>query len=155
MGCVSNTTEYGIWLSCETNTNIIGYSDSDWAGRVDDTKSTSGGCFFIGNNLVAWHSKKKTSTSLSTSEAEYIAARSCCTQLLWMKQMLSDYGIEQGPMVVFCSNQDAIDISKNPIQHLRTKHIYFFDITLFVNWSKIIYSPWSTFPPNTNLPIFH
>ena len=92
---------------------LLGYSDVDWARCVDDRKGTTRGCFFIGNNLVAWHSKKQSSTSLSTAEAEYIAADSCCTQLLWMKQMLADYGIDQDTMSVYCDNQSAIDISKN------------------------------------------
>ncbi|CAL8996433.1 unnamed protein product, partial [Prunus brigantina] len=51
----------------------------------DDRKSTSGGVFYVGNNLVALHSKKQNSFSLSTTEAEYVAAGSCCTQLLWMR----------------------------------------------------------------------
>ena len=50
----------------------------DWAGNADDRKSTMGGCFYVGANLVAWMSKKKNFVSLSTTEAEYIAARSCC-----------------------------------------------------------------------------
>ncbi|CAM8975647.1 unnamed protein product [Rhodiola kirilowii] len=58
------------------------YCDADWAGNAEDRKSTSGGCFFLGNNLVSWFSKKKNITSLSTVEAEYIATGSCCTQLL-------------------------------------------------------------------------
>ncbi|XP_022849865.1 uncharacterized protein LOC111371953 [Olea europaea var. sylvestris] len=73
------------------------------AGNVDDRKSTSGGCFYVGSNLVSWMSKKQNLVSLSTAEAEYIAAGSCCTQQLWMKQMLSDYEINQGTMIVFLS----------------------------------------------------
>ena len=62
--------------------DFVGFSDADWAGCVDDRKSTFGGYFFVGNNLVAWHSKRQTLTSLSTAEAEYIATGSCCTRLL-------------------------------------------------------------------------
>ncbi|XP_060969738.1 uncharacterized mitochondrial protein AtMg00240-like [Cannabis sativa] len=51
------TVNYGLWYSCDTNTSLVGYSDSDWAGCLDDRKSTSGGCFYIGNNLVSWYSK--------------------------------------------------------------------------------------------------
>ncbi|XP_019173231.1 PREDICTED: uncharacterized protein LOC109168701 [Ipomoea nil] len=120
---VKGTINYGIWYSSDTNLNLAGYSDADWAGNADDRKSTSGGCFFIGKNLVAWLSKKQNSISLSTAEAEYIAAGSCCTQLLWMRQMLIDYGIEQQSMTLFCDNTSAINISKNPVQHSRTKHI--------------------------------
>ena len=68
-------------------------------------------------------SKKQNSVSLSIAEAEYIAAGSCCSQLLWMKNILTDYGISQDTMVVYCDNSSAIDISKNPVQHFKTKHI--------------------------------
>jgi hypothetical protein len=77
----------------------------------------------VGNNLVAWMSKKQASISLSTAEAEYMAAGSCCTQLLWMKTLLSDYGFSQDTMIINCDNTCAINISKNPVQHSRTKHI--------------------------------
>ncbi|KAM1814242.1 hypothetical protein ACFX1Q_027616 [Malus domestica] len=119
---VSGTVEFRLHYSFETNSEIAGFSDADWAGNADDRKSTSGGCFYVGNNLVAWHSKKQNCVSLSIVEAEYITAGSCCTQLLWMK-MISDYGITQGTFSVFCDNTSAINISKNPVQHSRTKHI--------------------------------
>ncbi|BBH07107.1 Leucine-rich repeat protein kinase family protein [Prunus dulcis] len=120
---VSGTTTFGVYYSFDSNVELAGYSNADWAGSIDDRKSTTGGCFYIGNNLVSWLSKKQNCVSLSTAEAEYIAAGSCCTQLLWMKQMLNDYGIHQGKMVTFCDNMSAINISKNPVQHSRTKHI--------------------------------
>jgi hypothetical protein len=65
---VNDTLSYGIWYSRETNVVVVGYSDGDWAGNADDRKSTSGGCFYVGNNLVAWMSKKQASISLSTAE---------------------------------------------------------------------------------------
>ena len=68
-------------------------------------------------------SKKQNSVSFSTAKAKYIAARSCCTQLLWMKKLLHDYGIPQDTMCVFCNNTSAINISKNPVQHSKSKHI--------------------------------
>ena len=61
--------------------------------------------------------------SLSTVEAKYIAAGSCYTQLLWMKKLLHDYGIPQDTMCVFCDNTSAINFSKNPVQHSKSKHI--------------------------------
>ena len=97
--------------------------DSDWASNADDRKSTTSGCFYVGANLVAWMSKKQNSVSLSTAKAEYIAVGSCCSQLLWMKNVLTDYRISQDTMVVYCDNSSAIDISKNPVQHFKTKHI--------------------------------
>jgi hypothetical protein len=77
----------------------------------------------VGNNLVAWMSKKQASISLSTAKAKYIVAGSCCTQLLWMKTLLGDYGFSQNTMIINCDNTSAINISKNPVQHSRTKHI--------------------------------
>jgi hypothetical protein len=120
---VNATVNYGIYFSRETNLVLAGYSDADWAGNADDRKSTSGGCFYVGTNLVAWMSRKQASISLSTAEAEYIAAGSCCTQLLWMKKLLCDYGFTQDTMVIHCDNTSAINISKNPVQYSRTKHI--------------------------------
>ena len=90
---INGTSDYGLWYSKDSNSCLAGYSDADWAGSVDDGKSTLKGCFYLGNNFVSWMSKKKNSVSLSIAEAEYIAARSCCTQLLWMKKLLHDYGI--------------------------------------------------------------
>lgn len=77
----------------------------------------------MGTNLVAWLRKKQNSISFSTAKAEYIATGSCCTQFLWMKKLLKDCGLNQEKMVVFCYNQSAINISKNPVQHSHTKHI--------------------------------
>ena len=82
----------------------------DWARSVDDRKSTSGGCFYLGNNLISWMSKKQNSVSLSTAEAKYIATRSCCTQLLWMKKLFHVYRIPQEMMSVFSDNISAINL---------------------------------------------
>ncbi|KAK2381531.1 putative mitochondrial protein [Trifolium repens] len=120
---VSGTCNHGMLYSYNANPTLIGYCDADWAGSADDRKSTSGGCFFFGENLISWFSKKQNCVSLSTAEAEYIAAGSGCSQLLWMKQMLTEYNVEQDVMTLFCDNISAINISKNPVQHSRTKHI--------------------------------
>ena len=105
------------------NECLAGYLNVDWVGCIDDRKSTSGGCFYLGNNLVSWMSKKQNSVYLSTTEAEYIVAGSCCAQLLWMKKLLHDYGITQDTMCVFRDNTNAINLSKNPVQHSKSKHI--------------------------------
>ena len=76
---VKTTIEFGVWYSKDTSDVLAGYSDADWAENANDRKSTSGGCFYMGNNLVSWMSKKQNSISLSTVEAEYIAVDSCCT----------------------------------------------------------------------------
>ena len=117
------TINLGLWYPKNSTCNLIGYSDSDFAGSKTDRKSTSGTCQFIGSALVSWHSKKQNSVALSTAEAEYISAGSCCAQILWMKQQLSDYGIILDRIPIKCDNTSAINLSKNPVQHSRTKHI--------------------------------
>jgi hypothetical protein len=112
---VNDTLLHGIWYSKETNLVVAGNSDADWTGNADDRKRTSRGCFYVGNNLVAWMRRKQSSISLSTAEAEYIAAGSYCTQLLWMKKLLCDYGFTQDTMIINCDNTSAINISKNPV----------------------------------------
>ena len=120
---VKTTADFGVWYSNDTNDILVGYSNADWAENADDRKSTLGGCFYVGNNLVSWMSKKKNFISLSTTEVEYIAAGSCCTQLLWMQKLVHDYGIYQEHLTIYCDNTSAINISKNPVQHSQTKHI--------------------------------
>eukprot|EP00253_Pinus_taeda_P015597 PITA_15597 len=107
-----------------TDLTLHAYIDADWAGSADDWKGTSGGAFFMGPRLVSWFSKKQSSIALSTAEAKYVAAASCCTQLLWMMQTLQDLQITcTSPISIFCDNTSAISISKNPIMHSKTKHI--------------------------------
>ena len=115
-----------MWYPKGNNLIIQAFTNADWAGSVDDRKSTSGATFYLGDCLVSWLSKKKTSISLSTAEAEYIAAASCCTQVLWMKQTLQDLQVQfSEPIPIFCDNTSAISISKDPIMHSKTKHIPF------------------------------
>ena len=78
---------------------------------------------FLGSCLISWGSKKQNSVALSTAEAEYVAAASCCARLLWIKQQLSDFGLSIERVPIFCDNTSAIYIAKNPVQHKRTKHI--------------------------------
>ncbi|WVZ75490.1 LOW QUALITY PROTEIN: hypothetical protein U9M48_023536 [Paspalum notatum var. saurae] len=100
-----------------------GFSDADHAGCRIDSKSTSGTCQLLGTSLVSWSSRKQASVSLSTTEAEYIAAASCCSQLLWMKATLSDFGLRFGKIPLLVDSTSAISVAKNPILHSRTKHI--------------------------------
>jgi len=88
-------------------------------------RRTSGGFFFLGNNLISWFNKQQNTVALSTAEAEYINEGSNCTQFLWMKQMLKEYNVEQDVMTLYCDNLSAINISKNPIQHSWTKTLTF------------------------------
>ena len=120
---LKETLEVGIWYSKDGDFKVISYSDSDYAGCKIDRKSTIGTCQMMGNRLVSWFSKKQNSISTSTAEAEYIAAGSCCAQVLWIRQQLRDYGIEEREIPIMCGNTTAIAITENPVLHSRTKHI--------------------------------
>ena len=101
----------------------MAYTDSDYGGCKLDRKSTSGSCQFLGGKLVSWCSKKQNCVSTSTAEAEYVAAASCCSQVLWMKTQLKDYGGAINRIPILCDSKIAIAISENPVQHSKTKHI--------------------------------
>jgi hypothetical protein len=109
----------GLWYPKGAQFELVGFLYSDYAGCKVDRKSTSGGCQLLGRSLVSWSSKKN-SVALSTAEAEYISARSCCAQLLWMKQTLLDYGVKFKEIPLLCDNESAIKIANNLV---RTKHI--------------------------------
>ncbi|XP_050901975.1 secreted RxLR effector protein 161-like [Lathyrus oleraceus] len=82
---LNGTSKYGIWFSKGSDYSLVGYSDFDFAGCNLYRKSTSETCHLFSNSLVSWHSKKKVSISLSIAEVEYVAADSCCAQILWLK----------------------------------------------------------------------
>jgi hypothetical protein len=117
------TPSVGIWYPKGATFDLIGYSDWDYAGCKIDRKSTSGGRHLLGRSLVSWTSKKQNSVALSTAEAEYIVAGACCTQILYMKQTLLDYGIVLEKVPLLCDNGSAVKIANNLVKHSRTKHI--------------------------------
>ncbi|GJV24027.1 retrovirus-related pol polyprotein from transposon TNT 1-94 [Tanacetum coccineum] len=115
---IKGTTHLGLWYPKGTGIETVVYADSDHAGDYVDRKSTSGICTFVGCCLTSWFSKKQTALAISTTKAEYVSARKVCQQALWMKQALIDYDVP-----IMCDNKGAIDLSKNLVQHSRTKHI--------------------------------
>jgi hypothetical protein len=102
----------------------MGYTDADWVGSVTDRKSTSGYFTFVGGNLVTWRSKKQGVVALSSAEAELIGMVKGVCELLWIKKLLSELGIAgEETMKLYADNKTTIDMSHNPVQHDRTKHI--------------------------------
>jgi hypothetical protein len=115
------TIDLGLWYPKSNSFDLISYTDADFAGCKIDRKSTSGTCHFLGHSLVSWFSKKQNFVALSTAEAEYVAAGSCCAQSLYIKQQLKDFKILFDRIPIRCDNTSAISLNKNPIQHSRTK----------------------------------
>ena len=119
----SGIIDLGLLYHKGTHIELICYSDANFTRYKVDRKSTSGTCHFLGHSLISRFSKKHNSVALSTTQAEYIAAGSCCAQVLSMKQPLRDFGIYHDKIPIMCGNTSAINLLKNPIQHSRTKHI--------------------------------
>lgn len=119
------TSNYGLWYSHVSNLKLFGFSDSDWAGSLDDRRSTSGFLFSLGSGAITWTSKKQATVALSSSEAEYVAAAAAATcQAIWIRRILEDLHQPQlGATEIFCDNIAAILISRNPSHHGRVKHI--------------------------------
>ena len=120
---LKGTPNLGLWYPRDSGFDLIGYSDSDFAGCKIDRKSTTGGCQLIGGKLISWTSKKQNSVSISTTEAEYVAAGSCCAQILWMRNQLADYDLQLSKVPIYCDSTSAIAIANNPVLHSKTKHI--------------------------------
>ncbi|KAL0726856.1 hypothetical protein Bca4012_022949 [Brassica carinata] len=102
---------------------IQGFSDSDYAGDLDKKRSTSGYVFTVGDNVVSWKSRLQPVVALSTTEAEYIALTEAVKEAIWLKGLLEDFGVKQGPISIWCDSQSAICLSKNNVFHERTKHV--------------------------------
>ncbi|GJS73152.1 putative ribonuclease H-like domain-containing protein [Tanacetum coccineum] len=113
----------GLWYSKDSPLELVAYTDSDYAGATQDRKSTTGGCQFLGNRLISWQCKKQTVVATSTTKAEYVAAASCCGQVLWIQNQLLDYGYNFMNTVIYIDNNSTICIIENPVQHSKTKHI--------------------------------
>lgn len=108
---LQGTKEFGLWYPKGNQLDLAAFLDADWARCVDTQKSTSGAAFFLAGCLVSWSSKKRSSITLSTTEAKYVAAAACCTQVLWMKQNLQDIQVTYDePIPIFCDNTSAISI---------------------------------------------
>ncbi|GJW61821.1 copia protein [Tanacetum coccineum] len=120
---IKGTTHLGLWYPKGTGIETIVYVDSDHAVDYVDCKSTSGVCTFMGCFLTSRFAKKQTALAISTTEAKYVSGKLACQQVLWMKQALIDYGICLNDVPIMYYNKGAIDLSKNPVQPSRTKHI--------------------------------
>nr|GEU97809.1 retrovirus-related Pol polyprotein from transposon TNT 1-94 [Tanacetum cinerariifolium] len=113
---IKGTIDYGMFYSASEEFKLVGYSDSDWARSKDDGRSTSGLLFFLGNNAFTWSSKTQPIVTLSSCEAEYIAATSCVCHVIWLGSMLKELHIEQEDAnEIYVDNKSAIDLEKNPV----------------------------------------
>ena len=103
---------------------LVGFTDLDWADDPDDQKPTTGCVFSLGSGPVTWACKKQQALALSLAEAQYQATVNASQEALWLRQILSEFGFKQKqPTPLWCDNQSAIKLSKDPVLHQCSKHI--------------------------------
>jgi hypothetical protein len=121
---IKGTLFHGLFYSALSSLTLHAYSDADWAGDPTDRRSTTGYCFFLGDSLISWRSKKQTVTARSSTEAEYRALADTAQELLWLRWLLEDMGVNHSTATILrCDNHSAIQIAHNDVFHDRTKHI--------------------------------
>ncbi|GJS14716.1 ribonuclease H-like domain-containing protein [Tanacetum coccineum] len=114
------TTDLGLQLLRSTTSQLIAYSDADWAGCPATRRSTSGYCVFLGDNLLTWSSKRQDTLSRSSAEAEYRGVANAVAETSWIRNLLREL---HTPLFTVTLVYSAVYMSANPVQHQRTKHI--------------------------------
>ncbi|KAL0462665.1 UNVERIFIED_CONTAM: Retrovirus-related Pol polyprotein from transposon RE1 [Sesamum latifolium] len=121
---LKGTPSKGLFLPSTSSFLLRAYCDADWASYTDSRRSLTGFCIFFGDALVSWKTKKQTTVSHSTAEAEYWSMAAMVCELRWISYILSDLGlVVKLPIQLFCDNQAALHIMANPVFHECTKHI--------------------------------
>ncbi|GJZ27132.1 ribonuclease H-like domain-containing protein [Tanacetum coccineum] len=124
MRYVRGTLDYGLQLFSSSTTDLVAYSDADWADYPTTRRSTSGYRVFLGNNLLSWSSKRQPTLSRSSAEAEYRGVANAVAETCWLHNLLRELHTPLSfATLVYCDNVSVVYLSCNPVQHQRTKHI--------------------------------
>ena len=124
--CLKGTIDLRLTFLKNSNLDIVGDSDADWSGDLNDRKSTTGYYFkFEGSGgAVSWEVKKQATVALSTAEAEYQAMAAAVQEAIYLRGLLEDFGFPmKTPIVIGEDNQSCIKMCHNPVMHKRSKHI--------------------------------
>lgn len=114
----------GLFFSKSSLFYLQGFSEADWAVCKDTRRSISEHCFFLGNSLISWRTKKQLTVSKSSSKAEYRALGAATCELQWLLYLLKDMQVQCIKLLVlYCDNQSALHIEANPVFHEKTKHL--------------------------------
>jgi hypothetical protein len=121
---LKHMSDYVFLIRPSSSTMVSAFSDTDWAGCMDDRKSTGGFIMFFGPNLVSWSVKKQKTVSRSSSEAEYKTMTNAIAEIMWVQSVLNELGVPCPRSArLWCDNMGAKYLTSNPIFHKRMKHI--------------------------------
>jgi hypothetical protein len=121
---VQGTIKLGLGINKSKSMLVSAYSDADWAGSVDDRRSTGGFAVFLGDNLISWSARKQATVSRSSTEAEYKALADATAEMMWVQKLLTELKVQHPPAArLWCDNIGATYMTANPVFHARTKHI--------------------------------
>lgn len=122
---LQGTKDYSLVYRRSTNGDpLVGYADADWGSDINDRKSTSGSVFQVFGNSVLWTTRKQSTVSLSSTEAEYVSLSQAACDAMWLRNILGDLGITcSSPTVLYEDNQSCIYIASEPRDQKRLKHL--------------------------------
>jgi hypothetical protein len=137
------TPDYGLLLRHSSSSDLIVYTDADWAGCLDTRRSTSGYAVFLGDNLVSWSVEWQTVVSRSSTEAEYRAVASGVAGATWLLHELQI--LPSQCTLIYCDNINTMYLSTNPVQHQRIKHVeidlHFVREKVVIGQVRVLYVP--------------
>jgi Reverse transcriptase (RNA-dependent DNA polymerase) len=120
---LKGTVAHGLAIQLSSSPTINAFADSDWAGCPDNRRSTTGYLVYFGSNLISWISKKQHTVAISSTEAEYRGLAMVTAEVLWLRTLFGELGINTSSPVLWCDNLGATFLARNPAFHARTKHV--------------------------------